>query len=330
MGGFVSGKGFVPLRFTGFACGLGVPVGIDRFGDLEGLGRPAQGFAGEFDFFGAQGFAVGLGGACTVGRALADGGLADDQGGFVGAVLGSSDGFGDSRSVVAIYGIDHIPATGGKALGGVVDEPRGDLTVDRDAVVVVQGNQLVQLPGAGQGHGLVADAFHQAAVTQEHVGVVIDNFVVIFVELSRQHFLGQGHAHGVGDALAQWAGGGFHAGGDAHFGVTRSLAVELTEVLQFFDRQLVAGQVQHRIDQHRAMAVGQHKAVAVGPMRVAGVVLQVIAPQRHGHVGHAHGCAGVPRIGLLNSVHRKGADGVGHLLLVCHVGSSGDGVLENP
>jgi hypothetical protein len=38
-------------------------------------------------------------------------------------------------------------------------------------------DQLVQLPGAGQGAGLVADAFHHAAVAHEHIGVVVDDGV---------------------------------------------------------------------------------------------------------------------------------------------------------
>ena len=172
MGGFVGGKGFVPLTFAGFASGFGVPVGIDRFGDLEGLGRPAQGFAGQFDFFSAQRLTVGFGGACTVGRAFADGGLADNQSGFVRADLGGGNRGRHGSGVMAVHSVDHVPAASGKALGRVVDEPRGDLTVDRDAVVVVEGNQFVQLPGTGQGHGFVADAFHQATVTQEHVSVV--------------------------------------------------------------------------------------------------------------------------------------------------------------
>jgi hypothetical protein len=51
-----------------------------------------------------------------------------------------------------------------------------------------------------------------------------------------------------------------------------------------------------------------------------GLCLQVIAPQRDGHVGHAHGGAGVTGVGLLDSVHGQRADRVGHLLGVCHVG----------
>jgi hypothetical protein len=81
----------------------------------------------------------------------------------------------DRVDVVAVDRADHVPAVGREAAGHVVDVPGLHLAVDRDAVVVVQRDQLVQLPGAGQRAGLVADAFHQAAVAQEHVGAVVDD-----------------------------------------------------------------------------------------------------------------------------------------------------------
>ena len=171
------------------------------------------------------------------------------------------------------------------------------------------------------GRGLVADAFHQAAVTQEHVGVVVDDGVACAVELGGQQLFGQREAHGIGDALAQRAGGGFHAGGDAHFGVAGRLAVQLAEVLEFVDRQRVAREVQQRVDQHGAVAVGQDEAVTVSPLRVDGVVLEVTAPQCHGHVGHAHGGAGVAGVGLLNGIHCECADRIRHLLSVGHQGA---------
>jgi hypothetical protein len=81
----------------------------------------------------------------------------------------------------------------------------------------------------------VADAFHHAAITHEGVGEVVDDVVadvfVLAVELLREQLLGQRHAHRVGHALAQRAGGGFHTGGDAHLRVACRLAVQLTEVL---------------------------------------------------------------------------------------------------
>ena len=46
-------------------------------------------------------------------------------------------------------------------------------------------------------------------------------------------------------------------------------AAELAEVLDVVDRRpLVAGQVQQRVDQHRAVAGREDEAVAVGPVRV--------------------------------------------------------------
>ncbi|MDT4854007.1 hypothetical protein FQZ97_882930 [compost metagenome] len=174
------------------------------------------------------------------------------------------------------------------------------------------------MPGAGEGAGFVADAFHHATVAQEGVGVVVDDGQVLAVELGGQQLLGQREAHGIGDALTQRAGGGLDAGGDVDFGVAGGLAVQLAEVLDLGQGQVVAREVQHRVDQHRGVAVGQHEAVAVEPVRVGGVVAQVLAPQGDGHVGHAHRCARMSGIGLLNGIHCQRADRVGHQGLVCH------------
>ena len=57
---------------------------------------------------------------------------------------------------------------------------------------------LFSFHAAGQRAGLVADAFHQAAVAEEHVGVVVDDGVAGAVELLRQQLLGQRHADGIG------------------------------------------------------------------------------------------------------------------------------------
>ncbi len=212
---------------------------------------------------------------------------------------------------MALHVADHLPAVGFEALGGVVGEPALDVAVDGDVVVVVEGDQLAQAPGAGERAGFVRDAFHQAAVAEEDIGVVIDDLVAGAVEVGGQQLFGQRHAHRVGDALAERAGGGLDAGRVAVFGVAGGLAVQLAETLQFLDRQVVAGEVQQRVDQHRAVAVGQHEAVAVGPLGVRRIVLQVVAPQHFGDLGHAHRRTGVAGVGLLHGVHRQGADCAG-------------------
>jgi hypothetical protein len=305
-------KALVPGGFGGVAGGLGVPGGVHVIGHDEGLVRPAQGGARELDFFGTQGLAVRLGGVGAVRAALADRRLADDERGRVGLASRVGDGAVHGVHIVAVDRADHVPAAGGETQSGVVDEPGRDLAVDRDAVVIVERDQLVELPRAGQGHRFVADALHQAAVTQKHVSVVVDDLVAVAVEFGRQQLLGERHAHRVGDALAQRAGGGLDAGRVADLGVAGRLAVQLAEVLQLLHRQRVAREVQERIDEHGAVAVAEHEPVAIGPLRVHRVVLEVARPQRHGDVGHAHGGAGMPGVGGLHGVHGQRADGVGH------------------
>ena len=69
---------------------------------------------------------------------------------------------------------------------------------------------------AGQGDRFLADAFHQAAVAGDDIGVMIDQIVA---ETGSQHAFGQRHADGIGEALAQRAGGGLDAGRMAIFGM---------------------------------------------------------------------------------------------------------------
>jgi len=67
--------------------------------------------------------------------------------------------------------------------------------------------------------------------------------------------------------------------------MARSFTVELAEVFQLLHGQVVARQMQKRVNQHGSVAVGEHKAVAVAPMRVAGVVVQMLAPQSDCDIG---------------------------------------------
>ncbi len=99
-----------------------------------------------------------------------------------------------------------------------------------------------------QRDGLFADAFHQIAVAADDVGAVVDEMVA---EFSRQHALGQRHAHAVRQALAQRASGRFDARRMAVFGMARRVAAELAKALQLVDGHLwIAGQIERRIEQH--------------------------------------------------------------------------------
>ena len=78
---------------------------------------------------------------------------------------------------------NNLPPVGFKTLRRVVDKPRRDFAVDRNAVVVVERDQFIEFPRAGQCTGFVADAFHQTTVAHKHIGMVVDDDVSVAVEL---------------------------------------------------------------------------------------------------------------------------------------------------
>ena len=99
-------------------------------------------------------------------------------------------------------------------------------TVDRDAVVVEQNDELSQLQMAGERYCLLADAFHQVAVGGEHVGLVIDDGAA---EQRGEMAFGDGHADGVGKALAERPGRGLDSGRLPVFRMTGRERAELAE-----------------------------------------------------------------------------------------------------
>ncbi len=318
VGFLVFGELVVPQRFQALTLGLGIPAGVDVGRHFKRFVVPAHVLAGSQNFVVAQRSAVHVVGAGLVGRTLADDGLAADQGGLVAAGLGLLNRSFERNDVMAVDAGDHVPAVGFKALGGVVGIPVLDVTIDRDAVVVPEGDQLVELPGAGQRTGFVRNAFHHAAVAHEHIGVVVDDGVVGLVEFVGENFFRHRHADGIGNALAERTGGGFHAGRVAILGVTRRLGMQLTELLEVVHRQVVAGQVQQCVNQHRAMAVRQHKAVTVRPLGVGGVMAHMVIPQRFSDFRHAHGGTGVAGFGFFDCIHCKCADGIGQVVTGWH------------
>jgi len=119
-----------------------------------------------------------------------------------------------------------------------------------------------------------------------------------------------GHAHRVGDALAQRPGGHLHARGHTVLRVARRAAAQLAELLQFVQRQVVAGEMQRGVQHHRGVARGEDKTVTVRPPGVGRIVLEKAVKDHIGQGGRTHRCARVPGIRFLDRVHRQEAESV--------------------
>ena len=184
------------------------------------------------------------------------------------------------------------------------------MTIDRDTVVIPDGNQVPQPQGTGKATGFMGDAFHQAAIAQEQPGVVIDDIKPRFIKFSGQRFFGNRHPNGIGNPLPQRAGGGFHARGIAIFWMARRTRMELTEVTNVIHAQVIAGKVQQRVNQHGAMTIRLNITIAVEPLRIFRVMAKVTTPNHFSNIGHSHRCARVAGVGFLNRIDAQDPDGI--------------------
>ena len=303
--GAVGGQGLVPLGLEAGAAVDGLAelvVGV--LGNFEGGVVPTQLLTGQGCFLLAQSSTVHTGGVGLVGGAVADGGGHLDDRRLVGHGLGGFDRLGDGIHIsVALGHVLHVPAVGLVALQHVLGEGHIGASINGDAVVVVEGNQLAQLQVTGQGGSFGGHTLLIAAVAHDHVGVVIHHGGVGLVELGRQVGFSDGQAHSVGDAGTQGAGGHFNTRGLEGFGVTGSLGAPLAELLDVLNGdRVVTGEVQQRVQQHAAVAGRQHEAVAVEPLGVLGVVLEELVPEGVTHGCAAHRQAGVAAVGLVDGV----------------------------
>ena len=81
-----------------------------------------------------------------------------------------------------------------------------------------------------------------------------------------QPALGEGQPDRVGEALSERACRDFEAGGVAGLRVPGRAAAPLAELAQVLEREVVPGEVEHRVLQDAGVAAGEHEAVAIGPL----------------------------------------------------------------
>ena len=148
-----------------------VPGLNNLIGQFEGCMGPANGFSREGNFFSTKGLAMGLCRACSVRRTLTNNGFTNNKGrrkpalAAVGRPVARL--FESGRhlgNVMAVDRSNNIPAIGLKTLLGVVAKPAFNIAINRNGIIVVQGNKFRQTPDPCKCAGFVADTFHKAAI----------------------------------------------------------------------------------------------------------------------------------------------------------------------
>lgn len=155
--------------------------------------------------------AVDAVGALLVRGALPDDRGQDDEGRLLSLGLGLGDELGDAGEVVH-RSLEDLPAVGLVALGNVLGEGDVGGAVDGDLVGVVEGDELPEPQVSRQG-GFGSDALLEAAVADQGVGVVVHDRALRRVEPGGEDALGDRHADGRRDALAEAGGEDADAGG---------------------------------------------------------------------------------------------------------------------
>ncbi len=281
---------------------------------VEGGCGTAQALSGGLCLLGPQGAAMAGRGVLLAGAALPDAGPGRHQGGSP-RFQGLADGLVHGGRVVPVNRLD-VPAIGPEAACDFVRAGHVRPSVDSDAVVVVEADQVIEPQVPGQRGGFVGDALHQVSVRGQDVDAVIQQRLLRCVEPGSGHLGGQGHARPHGQALAQRPGGHFDPRGMAELGMARGAAAPLPEILDVVHGDLIAEEMQQAVKQHRAVPGREDEPVAVGPLRILGVELKEIVPESEGQVGGTHGHAGVAGVGLLHGVDRQHPQGVGAELVL--------------
>src|SRR3546814_7358901 len=125
---------------------------------------------------------------------------------------------------------------------------------------------------AGEAYGLVVDALHQAAVSGERPGTMIDQIVA---EYGAEVPLRNGHADRHREALSQRSRRRLDTRQHEIFGMSGAGRIELPEVADVLHRRLlVAGEVKEGVDQHRAVTGREDEPVPVMPMGSLRIVFQ--------------------------------------------------------
>lgn len=137
---------------------------------------------------------------------------------------------------------------------------------------------------------------------------MVDHLVSGTVEPRPEMGLRNGRPDRVRDTLAERPSRRLNADGHVAFRMARRSTTPLTKRFDVVQRQVVARQVEERIQEHGAVPGREHEAITVWPARIQRVVSETPGPQDIGHPGCPHRKSGMTRVGVLHGVDRQDTD----------------------
>ena len=132
-------------------------------------------------------------------------------------------GFNCNKNGIGIMSVNFndMPAVGFKTLWRIVFEPAIDMTIDRNSIIIPEGDKLTQTQGTRQRAGLVGNTLHETAIPHKRIGVMVDNIMLVSVIFRCQRTLGNRHTDRIGNSLAKRAGGSLDSRRIAMFRMAR-------------------------------------------------------------------------------------------------------------
>ena len=140
-------------------------------------------------------------GALLVGSPKTNDGPTINNAGLNGFSSRFFNGPADRFRIVAIR-TQHLPTVCFEASVCIVGEPLPHFAINRYTIVVVKHDQFTQLQSSSQRTDLMGYSFHQAAIANKYVSIVVYYLVPFSVELGRESLLRNRHAYSIGQPLA--------------------------------------------------------------------------------------------------------------------------------
>lgn len=180
-----------------------------------------------------------------------------------------------------------------------------------NVVVVIQTDQVSELQMTCQAGCLAGNTLHGTTVTENDIGVVVDEVKARLVDLGGSVCLGHGQTNGVAEALTQRTSGNLDTI-KLPLRVTWGPAVDLLGTVRRKDRSqkathaealeiihgggLVAEKVQQDVQQRTGVSIGEHKAITVDPVGILGIEGHKLVEEDVGSWRKTHWSTRMPRV----------------------------------